>query len=423
MTAKRSLSLIAVLILFSISTFYFLFQDGSPKQGKGALIPAKKTPKTIKQPIDLPTTKIKEPPKPGKPLIKPKTVQTGIHGILIDAKSSAPILVANLAILDVSKVTVDKLGRFSIPAPLGPLWAVVIRAPGYHPKLFQAKAIRGFGEVHTIKLDPAKTGRLEGQVEFIGKQPESYTVYIGKERYEYPITQDRFTIETLIVGTHFVAISGVGENRKNPVTNTTIYILEDKASVIKFVVPQLMTLSGKIIDQDGQPLADAYVRISRQTALSDRNGIFRTGILPAALYDKISISHHQYGWIHFPGPFDFRSGEKRDDLEFVLRPKGGAAIEGEITNVVDKTQKIIVHLLRVLVPIPPQTQEQATLERSLILHKAPFQYKFTNLIGGKYVIRITAAPQRKQIPFNIEENATLDFDIKLPALPEKKQSE
>ncbi|MDF1662025.1 MAG: carboxypeptidase-like regulatory domain-containing protein, partial [Planctomycetota bacterium] len=249
-----------------------------------------------------------------------------------DETTGIPITNAKLSIKDVSQVTVDQLGRFSIPAPLRKQkWAVVVRAKGYHPKLFEALATRGLQNIHSVQLKKAKTGRLEGQVEYLGKKPESYTVFIDREKYHFPSSQSHFVIDDLIVGQHLVGISGVDDARNFPYFNISVYIREDEPARIDFTIPPQALFAGRVVDEQGRGLKGAYINIAKISVRSEEDGKFRSSIIPAALHKKVRVSHHEFGWSEF-GPFDFRSGGGQDDIEFVLRPKGKGLVAGKINN-------------------------------------------------------------------------------------------
>ncbi|MDF1666080.1 MAG: carboxypeptidase regulatory-like domain-containing protein, partial [Planctomycetota bacterium] len=146
MIAKRILYSAAVLALVSILAFVFLHNSEEvtvPDPSKRAK-PSKKAKPPKKPKIKLvDNPKIEEKPE-ALPKLRPKTISTGIHGRVSDEATGLPITNAKLSIKSVSQVTVDQLGRFSIPAPLREQkWAVVVRAKGYHPKLFEALATRG----------------------------------------------------------------------------------------------------------------------------------------------------------------------------------------------------------------------------------------------------------------------------------------
>lgn len=421
MIAKRILYSVAILALVSILAMVLFHSDSqtlTPK--KRQKTPKRQPPETTKTRVILPDTPAKKKTEKKTQLLRPKTIQTGVHGRVSDGDTGQALTNAILTIKDVSKVSTDILGRFSIPAPLRKeKWAVIVRAKGYHPKLFEALSTRGLQTIHDIKLKRAKIGRLEGEVEYLGKKPEGYTVFIDREKYHFPISQTHFVIEDIIIGQHMVGISGVDDARNFPYFNISVYIREDEPARIKFSVPAQALFAGRVVDENGRGLKDAYINISQVSVRSEAGGKFRSTIIPAALHQKVRVSHHEFGWSEF-GPFDFRYGEGRDDIEFVLRPKGRALVSGFITNLIMSDQERGIAQLYRKEPPKDNKPSSFSILRSLALFGKPLKYEFPNLLPGTYVLRIFGPKQQYQREFKLTENQQLQLDVKAPDLPKKK---
>lgn len=419
MIAKRILYSLAVLALVSILGFLLLHEREQVKPRPHSYSTKTKQFSPQKPRVKLPDSPIAKNPEE-KPLNRPKTIGTGIHGRVTDEATGQPITNAKLTIKDVSHVSTDLLGRFSIPAPLQKQqWAIVVRAKGYHPKLFEALSTRGLQKIHNVQLKKAKVGRLEGEVEYLGKKPEGYTVFIDREKYHFPISQTHFVIEDIIVGQHLVGVSGVDDARKFPFYNVSVYIREEEPAQIKFTIPAQATFAGRVVDEQGRGLKDAYINIAQISVRSEEEGKFRSTIIPAALHKIVKVSHHEFGWSEF-GPFDFRYGGGRDDIEFVLRPKGNGLVSGKITNLIMSGQER--GLAQLYKKVLPKEGKPGSINilRSFTIFERPLGYQFPNLLPGTYIIRIIGPRQQLQREFELTENQQLQLDLKIPDIPKKE---
>lgn len=412
-TLKMSLLCFVAVLLAICTGIYFLQENEDQtkapvksrhKKTKNKLDPSSTTPTPLSGKTDK-----KQPKTKSKPIRTP----IGIHGRILDEETLQPITNAMIEIPGISRAKPDKRGRFSISAPLKRELPVYVKAPGYNPIAFRAKASVGISNIKTLKMKAAKTGRLVGQVEYLGEPPKNvYTVFIGQDKYQFPISQRRFVIEKIRIGIVSVGITGVGDAEKIPLIDNNISIKENHTTEINFVIPKQAQFQGRVIDEAGNGVDAAQFMLGIKRVVTRANGSFNTDGLAALYYPKVLLYHQNYGHIDI-GPLDLRG--KQTDLEYVLRPQGHGSVKGTVPNYQELGAAFYVKLFRVLKSADPLGKPKYEHDRTILIQEGK-SFELSNLPPNSYLIKVMAPKQgvSKDHLFKIENNETISINLPLP---------